>query len=509
MRYMRKIILCCLFALLCLTVSAQKEANNWYFGANAGITWNVTRSVAATGLSGTPNATLTGLPTNVAGSQIVTQEGCFSLSDYNGNLLFYSDGTTIWNRNNAIMSNGSGLTGDYSSAQSGIILPYPGTVSRYIAVTLGQYIANNLSYSIVDMTLDGGLGAVESAQKNILFKGNKGLTGESVSSIRHANKRDYWVVAPGRGPTTYLNSWLVTSAGVASQPVITEFPIETPTTSGNICGYFKFTSDGKHFAWAGDTRSTSLKIMFGDFDNTTGQFSNLKTISFATGYPYGLEFSQSNKYLYLGRRNSTLEIYDFEALLAAADPSTVVPKIHSFSYNGALQMAPDGRIYAVASGYNYLYVIDNPDEGTNIKFYRLPSGFLTGIARSGLPSFAASWFGINLSGDQTPCVDGLASYSSLISYSTLDPRYDNLRYFRWNWGDGTAVENDYNISVGTIQTRTHTYRTKGTFKLSVTPYVEDTPGVFTPLTDIATSIDVVPRNCVLPVNPHVRTGFIR
>ena len=177
---MKKVILALVISVVvCMQIQAQKEANNWAFGQNVGLTWNTTQSLTATGLAGTANAVLDGLPTFTRTS-IVTQEGCFSLSDSDGNLLFYSDGMTIWDKNNAVMTNGTGLTGHNSSAQSGIILPYPNSPNKYMAVSIGIDWTNKLSYTAIDMSQAGGLGAVIASEKNILLSG-----GEESEKVLH------------------------------------------------------------------------------------------------------------------------------------------------------------------------------------------------------------------------------------------------------------------------------------------------------------------------------------
>ena len=70
--------------LISSTSFAQKEAANWYFGDMAGLTFN----------SGSPVALLNG--------QLITREGCASISDKDGNLLFYTDGSVVYNKNHQI-----------------------------------------------------------------------------------------------------------------------------------------------------------------------------------------------------------------------------------------------------------------------------------------------------------------------------------------------------------------------------------------------------------------------
>jgi len=82
---------CLLFFLYTLASFAQREANIWYFGENAGLDFN----------SGTPVALTNG--------QLDTLEGCATISNNNGQLLFYTDGITVWNRNHVVMPNGYAL----------------------------------------------------------------------------------------------------------------------------------------------------------------------------------------------------------------------------------------------------------------------------------------------------------------------------------------------------------------------------------------------------------------
>src|SRR5579863_3194839 len=106
---MKKSLLLILFTLALLVSNAQKEANEWYFGNLAAVSFN------------------SGSPVALTGSVMNTNEGCASIADKNtGALLFYTDGTTIYNKNNVSMTNGTGLTGNFSSTQSAVIVPMPG-----------------------------------------------------------------------------------------------------------------------------------------------------------------------------------------------------------------------------------------------------------------------------------------------------------------------------------------------------------------------------------------------
>ena len=97
--------------------------------------------------------------------------------------------------------------------------------------------------------MDGGKGAVDGTYKNVPLTGASGSTGESVTAVRHANKKDFWIIAPGRGTSTYLNVWKVTSAGVqAARHSVISVPGSTVATTA--CGYLRSSPNGKNVAWA-------------------------------------------------------------------------------------------------------------------------------------------------------------------------------------------------------------------------------------------------------------------
>src|SRR6188472_1444973 len=148
---------------------AQKELNNWFFGNKAALNFG------------------SGAPVNTAGSNLVSPAGCSSISDTQGNLLFYSDGMTVWNRNHLPMPNGSGLLGDAGATQSVLITYHPGNPNLYYIFTMDKVGGTNgLRYTLVDMTLNGGLGGVDVTQKNIDFS----LQGvEKIGAVKHRNGR--------------------------------------------------------------------------------------------------------------------------------------------------------------------------------------------------------------------------------------------------------------------------------------------------------------------------------
>ncbi|CAM4303053.1 hypothetical protein [Gillisia hiemivivida] len=221
------------FFFFCFTISnfAQNEANIWYFGYNGGLDFN----------SGTPVVLLDG--------QLSTNEGCASISDSDGNLLFYTDGITVYNKNHSIMQNGTGLKGDSSSTHSAIIIPKPGTTNIYYVFTLDSLHlygggVNGLQFSEVDMSLNGGIGAVISKNKLLHTPVN-----EKVTAIKRPNSDEYWVVAHKYDSNEFI-TYNVSASGISSTPIVSSVGfIRSLRTTGQI----KISPDGTKLAvaWTG------------------------------------------------------------------------------------------------------------------------------------------------------------------------------------------------------------------------------------------------------------------
>ena len=107
-----------LIILPILTIAQYGRNNIWYFGENAGIDFSY------------------GSPVALSNSAMVAVEGCATICDVNGNLLMYTNGQEVWNKNHQIMQNGSGLNGSHSATQSGLFIPDPAQNNRCYLFTI-------------------------------------------------------------------------------------------------------------------------------------------------------------------------------------------------------------------------------------------------------------------------------------------------------------------------------------------------------------------------------------
>jgi hypothetical protein len=369
-----KNILYSILLLLPVATSAQHEADKWYFGINAGLDF------------------FTGSPVAIYGGALATNEGCATISDVNGTLLFYTDGVTVWNRNHQVMPNGTGLMGGISSTQSSICIPLPGSTNIYYLFTVDEIGGpNGFRYSIVDMSLDGGNGDIDTAAKNVYLLSD---VTEKLTAMKQAGG-DYRIAVHLWGSDAFV-VYQLTAAGLQAAPVVSNTGIVHNTSViQNTYGAMKFSPCGDKIAAAISYQDT---VEIFDFGENTGIVSNAITIP--VGYHvYGIEYSRNGDLLYVSTYDplGTLVQYDLTSgnaatIIASKTIISSTPDIYS------LQIANDGRIYTTVPWLPFLGVINNPNvQGTGCNY--VDNGVnldpqQTGLVTSslGLPAFIQSAF---------------------------------------------------------------------------------------------------------------------
>lgn len=430
----------------------EHQADKWYFGHRNGLDFS------------------SGTPTILNGGQLNIDEGSACISDAQGNLLFYAGDKKVWNKNHQLMPNGTELlSGSYTSTQSGVIVPKPGTPGIYYLFNIG--IEDGLVYSEIDMSLNQGLGDINS-HKNIILDGNANV--EKITAVYHADKERIWVISHRSGNNQFI-AYLVSSAGVSTTPVISavghSFSPAIPDIPENHfdgpIGQLKVSPDGRKLAMiiSGHrevlTRRDGVAELF-DFNPSTGTVSNLVHLDFVHAC-YSLEFSPNSRYLYVidsnrlfntGQLDTTIEtIYQFEAT-AINQAAVLASKIDIGSYNSrygtAIQLAPNGRIYAYNSKTEGLTIINNPNN-KGIASGLVPISTYIGKGASfTLPTFNQTYFQSGILAQQE--CQGAVSFSLL--------RIPDTTQVSWNFGDpDSGAENISDLGQ-------HNYSTAGTYTVT-------------------------------------------
>jgi len=347
----RLVILLVSSVILSLSSYSQGEWNNWYFGWHAAMKF----------VSGNPVG-ITGSASYASASSTTT------VSDSTGNLLFYANMWTIWNRNNVIMSNGNGLLGGSLCRQPIFSAPVPGFAQRYYVFTVGNSDINGplvgLHYSVVDMSLQGGLGAVINGQKNLYVPGGDSAVNQ-LTGTRAQNNKDYWIVVRKHNLVTHYLAYKVDAGGLNINPVV------SPTTmnaryrweNGYLFiekgGDLRISYDGK-FLVCHDSLTEICR-----FNDTTGVVTPLFKV-YIDSVISGAEFSIDSKYLYMCLTNfynnpNLSPVYQFD--LSYMDSLSFMQHKIEIGNDAAfkLQMGPNWKIYVTKlNGIDSLNCINNP-----------------------------------------------------------------------------------------------------------------------------------------------------
>lgn len=394
---------------------AQKETSNWYFKDQRGISFN------------------SGVPVVLQNGRLTNEEGCSSISSASGQLLFYTDGATVYNRNHDMMQNGAGLAGSPDSATSSIIFPDPGDPNKYYIFTMsGGGSAMGLNYSKVDMTLDSGLGAVtvQNIRLDPMYAAAHKLT-----AVRHTDGQQLWVISH-RSDSNAFTAFLVSATGVISTPVVSTIGENLPSIPIGFpaaVGYLKVSPNGKKIATVKNYPVPTVELF--DFDTATGQLSSGMLLESAGG-GYGVEFSADSKRMYYTDclYNGPIPgIFQYDMTLTGMPAIVNSRKLIKRGSYMALQLAPDGKIYAIqledsGAPKKLLSIIHSPENlGAECHFQDtgINMGAYTGF---GLPSFMQSFLRQDIVIQQ-----GCPGNPTLFSVDL-----DNVASAVWNFGDGAT-----------------------------------------------------------------------
>ena len=305
-----------------------------------------------------------------------------NISDESGNLLMSSNGIFISDATGDTMQGGGGLNPNSFTDNwkqyglilfyGNIILPVPDDSVKYVLFhqtgnynAISAFSSTEIYYSVIDMSLNSGLGSVVS-KNNIALTGSFGW---GLSACKHGNGRDWWVIA------------LSDSATVAYKFLLTPDTIMFVNQQNlPIQGFYGFAAqpafspDGEKFAFAsgngnGTTGYWSSRVQLFDFDRCDGSFDLDTVIDYSDGnVGVGSAFSPNSKYLYF---STTEHIYQIDTdtsdigstfQLVATNDTFLSPSIPSYTNFLLMYLAANGKIYITStSSVIHLHEINYPD----------------------------------------------------------------------------------------------------------------------------------------------------
>ena len=395
-------------------------------------------------------------------------EACSTIADENGDLLFYTDGRFVWNKNHEVMENGDSLDSDQSSTQGTLIVKKPGSKALYYIFTTPGNINKKHLYHIIDLCANNGLGKV--IAKQIPFSTTISSTiapSERLCAVRHCNTNDVWIITHSDTGTVF-RSYLLSSAGLNTVGIVSNVG-----TASSVVGCLKASPNGKKLALANYQSIIPFELF--DFDNSTGIVSNgipLQTDSIQNGY--GVEFSADGTKLY----GSAYVLYyitqwDLCAGNAAAIAASRKTISTSLSSKNQLYRAADGKIYMPHAWDSYLGVINNPNAtGVLCNYQDSGMSVAPGICSRGLQNIVSSFIPQNFTYSVSPGACNLFTFMPPPLLTSVQNCTASNSFYTGNllWNFGDPVSGAANTS--TVVNATHAFASAGEHLVTLILYTE-------------------------------------
>ena len=456
------VLQCCLFISF-----AQKQADHWQFGTGVGLQFNGNAS-----------------PTVVTGA-ITSTLGSSAIANNNGNLLFYTDGSVVYNQFHLTMPNGTGLSG-VNSDQS-LILKQPGNSNLYFVFTVSSGPSlPGLRYSVIDMNLASGTGSV--ITKNMALY--TGTVSSKIAAARHCNGTDYWILVC---VANSVQAYSLTSVGTGSLPVVSTF---TNAYLGTTRGQLKVSPNGKRIGItsmdynATQNLASNQSVWLGEFDNLSGIASNLQSYFVGTNLcvsgggcqVYGQEFSaDGTKFYYWNTQLGLVQVDLCSGINGTYFPVPGInenPNTVGLLPKRSLQLAPDKKIYLInaistntantTSNTNTLGIIANPNLSYSLCNYNPFALALSNYTLGwGLPNFPGFYFEQKPNPFFTYTANPSACNNVSFTPGQVCPSggYTVTGYF-WNFGDPLSASQN----TSSLSNPTHSYPSTGTYSVSMIRY---------------------------------------
>ncbi|OCK49708.1 hypothetical protein BA768_07355 [Chryseobacterium sp. CBo1] len=367
---------------------SQGENDHWYFGYKAAVNFS------------------SAVPIALNNSQMFSAiEACGTASDANGKLLFYTDGSIIWNRDHEIMNGGGlGLSGDWSSQQLAIV-KHPGNQNQYYIFTTGlnnPTSNSKIAYTVIDMSLGSSgldglpLGKIVDNLRNVPVKDSNGnfFKTEAITVVP-TSSGDFWVLIPNG---LHLYSYLFSeSLGFNNgNPVISDldFPASLSETDYNHFGIkvsqrLNSNYSFSHYLCISSFDNPNSKNVIYSFNHSTGKITPNYRLNIYSINSYTPEFNRNSSVLFLGYN----KLYAVD-LLNSTSANPVFSQVYDFGANtivGSIQMNKYYDIFFSIINRNYLGKINNPNNygagiSVNLNYLNLGTNNTDqNLAKYGLP----------------------------------------------------------------------------------------------------------------------------
>lgn len=447
---MKRFLLFLLAYILVSTTLAQnrcsyfkpRHAENWLFSTNVWLNIN-------------GNTSIRNMPEN-----IISSNGSGVWSDANGEMIMYSDGLKVWNKDHEMIY--QGLLGNLGSLQPALFVPAPGNNNILYLFTTDiltslNPVTKGVNYYKIDIQGNGGKGQVISTDHCLLSDAVP-----VIAATSHSSEDAYWILTH-RHTYNEFCAYKLSAQGIDDSPVVSKvgLAISPNYQTNEYVSMLKFSPKGDKLAMISFGKA-EVKIF--NFDKATGKVSFHKQIDISTIpailRPYSGEFSADGSKFYLtlvngntqNPRDNILMQYDLNNIFFSTQLNVTLSQDI-----WALQLASDGKIYVTRKNNFYMGIIENPDRAGLDCNFKDQGLYLEGArGLSGLPNFVSDFVNVAPVDFDTKCHGDVTTFT-LLNTSNID----NVE---WNFGDPNSTENLLTTNAG--EAATHIFTEPGDYTVT-------------------------------------------
>jgi len=345
-----------------------------------------------------------------------------------GKMVLYTDGVTVWDSSNNIVTNG--LIGNNSSSM-GAVFSYSEKDSIVLLFHTNYSLSTNKEFAYSKFKLSNN--SIKLISKNNIL--NTQIS-EPIALINSADNINKWVICHGFDNNLFY-AYHITDGEISNCAEV--------SAAGSVNGGsafasqfdLKFSNNGEYLLKSNlnvPINQNGVEIF--KFDRNSGKIQKVFYIPGLTYPVIGVVFSPNNKNIFICERDKDLNIYKF----FPNDSALTIQSRKKIKIDGIkleMQNTIDNRIAFGVLDSNYLTVINYPDNYVNYNL-QIKGIQVKNLTNNGLPNFNQSYF-------YTPSIDFTYNYDCISNTIKFDGR-DTFSAISHNWQikkTGKAIEATY------------------------------------------------------------------
>ena len=299
-------------------------------------------------------------PTGRANGDFTPESGLTSICDKDGNLVYWSKGNHLYNKNNEEIYTSKIFSG-FHELNSITLFPFPGSETNYILMHL-DYNNHIIKFTVID-------GSEDVLQPTFKDFGYIPYNLNTPIVVQQKNSRDFWIINMNEYDLIF-NVYSLTAEGLQLNSTYTYVGENFDSYLIGIEGYWVSNNQTNIYAYMLG-REDDLLYMNYSFDNADGKITDIAVYHGGDEIIWPCIFSKNDKYLFFVAFDFAEEITTdiYRCPVDKLKEKDAIKKYRELVYSPPsgfylslnIKLGPDGNIYFINGSSEYIGVIYNSE----------------------------------------------------------------------------------------------------------------------------------------------------